>query len=125
MPRPSSGRLNAMTHLSSFNRSFNPVAKARRHHRHLMRKDPSLASAISGAGMVLPDGSVALALSDGDIALYEVHVIVRHYCRPARSRGPAAKWRSTESPTSTPASEGPLSSIPTFSAASPRLPPQF
>ena len=85
-----------MTHLSSFNRSFNPVAKARRHHRHLMRKDPSLASAISGAGMVLPDGSVALALSDGDIALYEVHVIVRHYCRPARSRGPVVEMALDE-----------------------------
>ena len=35
----------------------------RRHHRYLMGKDPSLAPAVFGGGMVLPNGAVALPLS--------------------------------------------------------------
>jgi hypothetical protein len=66
----------------------NAVRKARRYHRHLRRKDPSLAAAVASGGMTMPDGTVVLPLVDGDIALYEIGAVVEYRCRPARSRGP-------------------------------------
>jgi hypothetical protein len=34
-----------------------PERKARRHHRHLKRMNPSLAPAVHGAGLVMPDAA--------------------------------------------------------------------
>jgi hypothetical protein len=77
-----------MTHISKNNGNGNLVRKARRHHRYARRMNPSLALAVPGAGMVLPDGEVALPLVDGEIALYDVVATVEYRCRPARSHGP-------------------------------------
>ena len=67
------------------------VRKARRHHRFLRSRDPSLAAAVPGAGMVTSSGEVALPLVDGDIALYEVAIVFGFRCRPARDNGPVVE----------------------------------
>ena len=77
-----------MPHIGeSDDRNCNQVRRARRRHRHLRARNPSLAPAVPGGGMVL-HGTVALPLEDGDIAVYEVVASIQYRCRPARSCGP-------------------------------------
>jgi hypothetical protein len=56
-----------MAHLSSFNPSFNPLDKARRHHR--LKKGRPL---VAGAGEVIANGKLRVELPtvDGDIVTY-------------------------------------------------------
>lgn len=56
-----------MSHVSSFNPSFNPLDKARRHHR--MKKGRPL---VTGAGEVIANGKLKVMLKtvDGDTVTY-------------------------------------------------------
>ena len=56
-----------MTHVSSFNQSFNPVDGAKRHHR--LKKGRPL---VAGAGEVIANGKLKVELEtiDGDIVAY-------------------------------------------------------
>ena len=51
---------------------LNLLDKGRRHHRRAMLKDSSLAALVNGAGWVIANGSlkVALPLVDGTVAVY-------------------------------------------------------
>jgi hypothetical protein len=65
------------------------VRKVGRYHRHLRRKDPDLAPAVTGASMVMPDGSVALPLADGSVAIYGIAPVIAYRCWLRRACGPA------------------------------------
>jgi hypothetical protein len=62
--------------------SLGLLRKVRRAHRSLRRAWPSMPAAVlgAGAGMVMPDGRVALLLQNGKVATYAVFRRGQRFC---------------------------------------------